>query len=855
MNESINRIKSLIDRYFGLKRQMVLKNGHLTDVKVNEEKLLVKLSNRDSRIEYLENELSRVQVLKSNRDRMIDALVAHSVEISGELEKIKEGISNDLKWPFGLFSVSRRLRLIQENIESFSNKLEVNPCEAIDYEDVPEKIELIQNQYMPPLVSDDAHAVNYDYDFVDIEGGARELKLDFPQAEWDSVQQSVLRDYGEGFMQYCFGGKIRLLGREDMVREVNKTGRFLAGLKKEVADRKCIVVGNGPSLNKHDFKLMRGQFMIGSNYIFMNHDKMGYYPDLITATNFLVVEQRLQDFLDIKVPKIFPFYMYNLVGPCKDVYYLNVNHLPEFSENANLWASTRSTVTFLNLQIAYFLGFEETYLIGVDNTYQQSTKREGKILVQEENDPNHFSPEYFKGLQWQSADPDNMAMVYGFAKQYFDKAGLKVFNAGIGGALEVFPRLDYKNALRGGKGRAVKIKDSKCERVVISINPDLQSFFGHYYQLDLNISKELAVRGDGFVVLCNKSIDLEVNSKFPFLIPCFSETSHALGLRNVGELDVEALFKQELQEGIEKIKQSFISVKYFEFFMYCGSYPHLRAVSDVIDNLNRKDSCRFRFHIHVFYPAFEKAFGRSTEAQGQDYFSEYKSSPKLLPYAGTEDFQVHLSGTHNVDIRYLPCSSTTFTDEEIEHYREGQSADFNVVCFPGNLRPEKGMAVTLDALFRINEDEEFSETQFIVRRFKKNDEEDEVDYYKCILRKGIEWVEGELSSGSFKTMVASADIVVIPYSKEAFGMRPSGLFADSILLEKPVLVEAGTFMARYVEAFGNGYVYKPNDGQDLVSKLKKMFSNVEQLRLACRLARVEWEGKNSWNKFYESLTS
>lgn len=818
------------------------------------QKLTVKLKNREAKIEYLENELIRSSILKENRDKMVDA-------VSGQLENARKALSSLQKKmsdgegkKIGFFQAKRKLKMVVEEIGRLSAVLESNSLSSVSYNQVPDKIRLQQEQYVP-FSNNGVQAKHYQCDFVDIEGNAKEMKLEIPQSEWDDLQRSVLEDYGQSYMQYCFGGKIRLLDRKDMIREVNKACLFLGKLKKEISGKKCVIIGNGPSLNKHDFSLMSGNFMIGSNYIFMNHEKMGYYPDLITATNFLVVEQRLKEFLAVPVPKIFPFYMYNLVGPHENVYYVNINHLPEFSENLGLWASTRSTVTFFNLQIAYYLGCAETFLIGVDNTYTQSTKAEGKVLNQEEDDPNHFSPEYFKGLKWQSADPGNMAMVYGFAKQFFDNAGRSVSNAGIGGALEVFPRVDYKTALRNKNRQKRRVKVSDVDRVVVSINPDLQSYFGHYYQLDLKMADLLSRQGDGFVVLANKHVDLELNLKFPYMVPVFSEQSYVLGIRNVEEGGVEQLFITELRQGISAVRDVFPEAQNYEFFMYCGAYPHLRAISEILASENENESGGCRFHVHVFYPSFETAFDRSSKRQAKEYFDRMNHDERLVLYAGTKEFGSNLKAAHDVDLRYLPCSSTTFTDDELDIFRASREKKTEIICFPGNLRPEKGMNVTLEALLELHETEEFAQWEVVVRRFKRTQDLDEVDVYKCGLGRNITWIEGELSDRQFKEMMANADIVVIPYSKEAFEMRPSGLFTDSILLEKPVLVENGTFMANFVQLYGNGEVYSPMSGADLVAKLNKMLANKEKLKLACKLARASWETENSWNAFYEKLTN
>lgn len=856
MKESTESLKSIVDSYFQLKAHEGLLNEEIRSLKVELNKLSIKLENREASVAFLKNEINRSDLLKSNRDMMVSKFNEYYSETNELVDEIKKTIEEDRFDKRFVLGKNKKIKNLLVKLNVLGEKYAKKPLDGMSFHKVPDKLDLVQKKYVEEEVETKDVAAGYELEFQDVGLGAMEMELKIPQTEWEKLQRQVQSEYGQNYIQYCFGGKIRLLPRDTMLGELDRTKNLFKSIKSQIEGKKCVVIGNGPSLNKHDFSKMSSCFLIGSNYIFMNHKNMGFYPDIITASNYLVVEQRLQDFLDVPVPKLFPFYMYNLVGPQDNVYYLNVSHSPEFSENINLWASTRSTVTFLNLQISYSLGFEETYLIGVDNSYKQDTKKEGKVLNQEEDDPNHFSPEYFKGLKWQSADPDNMASVYVLAKNYFERSGKKIFNAGIGGALEVFERVDYADELDSNEDKEIEVNEGGSECLVVSINPDLQSYFGHYYQLDLKLSEFLSTRDDSFAVLSHLDVDLELNTKFPVIIPCFSEYSYTVGLRNVNEPNAEERFEVELRSGIEKLFASFPGIKRFEFYMYCGAFPHIRTTCKLLEEFAEMSGIQVRFHMHIFYPAFEKAFGRSTVDQGIDFFSNHEENPGLRLYAGTELFRSKVVEQFGVEVQYLPCFSTTFTDSQLAKFRERKkSVVKKVICFPGNLRPEKGMAVTLDSLFLMSEDPHFDDNRLVVRRFKREKDEDEVDYYKYLLSESIEWIDGELTDEEFQEMMADSDFIVIPYSGDAFEMRPSGLFSDSILLEKPVLVQKGTSMANFVQLYGNGEVYESDNAEDLVLKLKSIISNSEKLKLSCKFARSAWEKENSWDSFYKLLTN
>ena len=80
-----------------------------------------------------------------------------------------------------------------------------------------------------------------------------------------------------------------------------------------------------------------------------------------------------------------------------------------------------------------------------------------RIVLDEDNDPNHFDPRYFgKDKLWHTPNPKLMISHYEKSYDVCLQNGARVFNAGKGGKLEVFPRVDFEKALsicrRGGPG-------------------------------------------------------------------------------------------------------------------------------------------------------------------------------------------------------------------------------------------------------------------------------------------------------------------------------------------------------------------------------------------------------------------
>ena len=122
---------------------------------------------------------------------------------------------------------------------------------------------------------------------------------------------------------------------------------------------------------------------------------------------------------------------------------------------------TPNTVTITLLQIAAIMGFTEIFLIGCDTNYtipgtviQQGARvqpvSDERLLLTStaDDDPNHFAPDYFgRGRKWHHPKVEQMLAHYLLAKQVLDSAGIAVYNATVGGKLDIFPRIDYRKAL------------------------------------------------------------------------------------------------------------------------------------------------------------------------------------------------------------------------------------------------------------------------------------------------------------------------------------------------------------------------------------------------------------------------
>jgi len=249
---------------------------------------------------------------------------------------------------------------------------------------------------------------------------------------------------------------------------------------------KCIIVGNGPSLRKIDFSLLKDQDVFICNNTFMDEELLScakYY----TVVNNLVAEQGYQNVNAIKgITKIFPYWLAYCVQPDEDTYFVNSVGHPQFSTNMEKNVSWRHTVSFFNMQLAYGLGYDEVALIGMDHSYRQDQKyKEGEEILELTDDDNHFNPNYFKGKKWHAADVDNMEAMYLLAKEAFEKDSRKIYNCTDGGHLELFDRMSLREFLYKDSAKTSAIATFHKEFKSSSIVKRINSKYDHLDEGDL----------------------------------------------------------------------------------------------------------------------------------------------------------------------------------------------------------------------------------------------------------------------------------------------------------------------------------------------------------------------------------
>lgn len=283
----------------------------------------------------------------------------------------------------------------------------------------------------------------------------------------------------------------------------------MQALREQYKGRKrCFLIGNGPSLNKTDLEALKDEVTFAVNGFFLKAEDLDWAPTFYCVEDHLVAEDRAAWINEFNGPiKFFPAYLGYMFPPADDTIFYN--HRPrvsyphgfDFSTEADKITYTGCTVTFSLMQLAAYLGFEEIYLIGVDASYDiPADAQEGKdygvgVLDMQSDDPNHFNPDYFgKGFRWHDPQVNKMVEAYGEARQTLEGTGQTIYNATIGGKLEVFERRNFNDIFPQARAPETVERDSLA-KLVMKNQPGAVSYLPRMLVLDMTSMGSLSATG------------------------------------------------------------------------------------------------------------------------------------------------------------------------------------------------------------------------------------------------------------------------------------------------------------------------------------------------------------------------
>lgn len=213
-------------------------------------------------------------------------------------------------------------------------------------------------------------------------------------------------------------------------------------------NERCFIVANGPSIQHTNLELLKNEITFGLNRIYLNFPSSDFRPTYYVAVNELVLEQFHSDIEKLVMPK---FLNWN----CRSSFIkTNDNQVfikPKLVLNDYFEADITKpfvfggTVTFVTLQLAYYMGFNEVIIVGLDHRYNEKGVPNEKETRSYEKDASHFHPDYFpRGSKWQLPDLARSEIDFTLARAFYEKNSRRIMDATIGGNCTIFEKIPFE---------------------------------------------------------------------------------------------------------------------------------------------------------------------------------------------------------------------------------------------------------------------------------------------------------------------------------------------------------------------------------------------------------------------------
>ena len=229
------------------------------------------------------------------------------------------------------------------------------------------------------------------------------------------------------------------------------------------AGKRCFLVGNGPSLNSQDLKLLKDEVAIVATSFFRHPDAKVINPSYWVFADPYFWQEPEKHFMPAMNQAIqkgvatklfvptggFPFFSAFNAGPLIDLHFYHYDQSREsvapidFSQGIPQYGQNVMTVC---LMLALYLQCNPIYFIGCDRDYTRVTKEEyedASIIHFYSEGVNKFSS-YMPWEQWDAA-MKRTNYEYDKLRAYGDRWGFDIYNATAGGCFDVFPRVQYES--------------------------------------------------------------------------------------------------------------------------------------------------------------------------------------------------------------------------------------------------------------------------------------------------------------------------------------------------------------------------------------------------------------------------
>lgn len=374
------------------------------------------------------------------------------------------------------------------------------------------------------------------------------------------------------------------------------------------------------------------------------------------------------------------------------------------------------------------------------------------------------------------------------------------------------------------------------DTIFVSVNPDLKNAFGHFRLYEKQLEKHVRQLGGEYFCLAGREYN---DAKAANWIPTFSKVASIYAMANAegrrDERATAAKFLSEFREGLAKVRADGRERKRVVVFFYCGS---ARLASWLATSFADED---VYLTINGFWDFNDPAWTDGA------LYPPLKLSRNVRFLACSSVAADMLSNQTGLTFPWIPNPMPGFSDKDVldkigRIYPKGGKPR-PTVFFPTLPSVGKGADAVSDFFPALSLDD-FSRFTFIVRdsagslapvldqRFPGHD--------------NIEILPKVVSDEALDAAFRRADIVVIPYNKDVFGFRTSGILVDTLVYGAVPVVLDNTWLSSICRQYDAGVIVEDASAPRLIEAVRRARADLPALQRASRRAAYGYCADNTW---------
>ncbi|MGI9586432.1 MAG: glycosyltransferase [Acidimicrobiia bacterium] len=393
---------------------------------------------------------------------------------------------------------------------------------------------------------------------------------------------------------------------------------------------------------------------------------------------------------------------------------------------------------------------------------------------------------------------------------------------------------------------APSLPENSDDPVVVSIDPDWDSAFGHYGPWFRALSYELGRSGTSTISLASRAIVTSDDR----VLPTFSyPTTNPLAAPMYAPQ-----FEVELASAVRRLVASQPD-REFMFHFSCADVWHLPALIRVFAAAPE----RTRVHVNLMR-AHKVVTDIASDVTGrlQGVARALRGLLEVAERAGvritvdTDELRDVLSDVSGITVGVMPMAAAVDIDPDVRN----EQKKLMVYC-PAQSQRVKGVIEFAQAAKDLQATAISERAEFRMRLVRQpyGTPVDVAEAISDAETAGLNVIHGTMSDSRFAEVLGEADIVVVPYQSSRFRTRTTAAVVDAVRAGIPVVTSSGTWGESVMEESGAGVSFRSGDAADLARAITEAVNRYPALAERAKAASVEARRKYSMSRLADYITA